>query len=462
MREEKTETLNVANLDAFFSQLYEYYLEKGFWCIVVSRVTNLFTVAFTIIFSCFLLVFIDWVALFSCKDDKECSAENLKYLRSNVFDPPTPGEALVGVYFSIFSLYWLWNFASFFHAVVQARDMRVFMNDTLGIGDDQLATVEWCEVLARLVDLQKRVKLCVVRDLSALDITNRIMRKDNFIIAMVNLRCLDITIPWPSLKWVRHRLEDCCDDLRATAADDDNNGDGNRSNINGGGGGGGGGGDTLPDLETGVIGGDDDDDDDITMARSVTGIVRGDGTIGQRVELHDNDAGGGGGGGGGVGVGLGSLNGGNSSNSSSSSSSSKKRMKAEQQARRRAAKEVALSLRRRQQRAKAQRAAAASAAKAASKVRRRKERQQRRSGVHRSAFESDMADAIAAVDEEPWESTSEFKGMQLLGKTLEWNLRFCVVHALFDDQFLVREGFCERMGVKSMRRRFFVMGIINL
>lgn len=31
----------IANLDSFFFKMYNYYVEKGFWCIIVSRLTNL-------------------------------------------------------------------------------------------------------------------------------------------------------------------------------------------------------------------------------------------------------------------------------------------------------------------------------------------------------------------------------------------------------------------------------------
>ena len=31
----------VTNLDAFFCKVYTYYVEKGFWCMIVARITNL-------------------------------------------------------------------------------------------------------------------------------------------------------------------------------------------------------------------------------------------------------------------------------------------------------------------------------------------------------------------------------------------------------------------------------------
>lgn len=33
--------INVANLDAFMKEVYEYYLGSGFWCIICERVLHL-------------------------------------------------------------------------------------------------------------------------------------------------------------------------------------------------------------------------------------------------------------------------------------------------------------------------------------------------------------------------------------------------------------------------------------
>ena len=42
---EDSEWSAVANLDAFFSKVYTYYVEKGFWCMITARITNLLSVA---------------------------------------------------------------------------------------------------------------------------------------------------------------------------------------------------------------------------------------------------------------------------------------------------------------------------------------------------------------------------------------------------------------------------------
>lgn len=73
-------------------------------------------------------------------------------------------------------------------------------------------SLEWHYILSRLVTLQTsgRKKLCIVKNLSELDITNRIMRKENYMISIFNLDILQIG-PWNErgeieianpLKWI--------------------------------------------------------------------------------------------------------------------------------------------------------------------------------------------------------------------------------------------------------------------
>ena len=67
-----------------------------------------------------------------------------------------------------------------------AAEMRHFYHNRLGISDRLVATMSWSEVLQRVVLLQQHIRLCIVRDLTAHDICARIMRRDNFLIGMLN------------------------------------------------------------------------------------------------------------------------------------------------------------------------------------------------------------------------------------------------------------------------------------
>ena len=56
----------------------------------------------------------------------------------------------------------------------------------LGLSPRQLSTVTWPEVARRIVDAQKQTRLCIARDLSEVDVVARIMRKENYLIGLLN------------------------------------------------------------------------------------------------------------------------------------------------------------------------------------------------------------------------------------------------------------------------------------
>jgi len=60
-----------------------------------------------------------------------------------------------------------------------------------------LKTVPWAFVLEKVVYLQKTQQLCVFKDLSAHDIVMRLMRKENYLIGMINKGVL----AFPVSKW---------------------------------------------------------------------------------------------------------------------------------------------------------------------------------------------------------------------------------------------------------------------
>ena len=66
-------SLRIDNLDKWFASLYSYFEGKGFWCIVTSRVVNVLTLGFTVAFSAFLLLYVDWQTLRT-----ECAEASLR------------------------------------------------------------------------------------------------------------------------------------------------------------------------------------------------------------------------------------------------------------------------------------------------------------------------------------------------------------------------------------------------
>lgn len=83
-------------------------------------------------------------------------------------------------------------------------EVRHFYAAELGLSERALRAATWPEVAARLVAAQRSVRLCISRDLTELDIMARIMRRENYLIAMLNRGVLALNIPIPGMR--RHVL----------------------------------------------------------------------------------------------------------------------------------------------------------------------------------------------------------------------------------------------------------------
>ena len=68
----------------------------------------------------------------------------------------------------------------------QLKEFRDFLDIRLGVPDEQVATIEWSEVVNLLVRKQSQHKLFLEEDVQQLDILARICREDNYIIALYN------------------------------------------------------------------------------------------------------------------------------------------------------------------------------------------------------------------------------------------------------------------------------------
>ncbi|KAI7735119.1 hypothetical protein M8C21_003160 [Ambrosia artemisiifolia] len=77
-------------------------------------------------------------------------------------------------------------------------DIRQFYINSLGVTDNEMQTMPWASILEKVVRIQESQQLCVVKDLSAHDIVMRLMRKENYLIGMLNKGVL----AFPISSWI--------------------------------------------------------------------------------------------------------------------------------------------------------------------------------------------------------------------------------------------------------------------
>ncbi len=176
-----------SDLDVFFRGMYHYFQHRGFATIVTGGVTNVLTLGFTVVFSSFLFSWVDWSLLSKCRDENSCQPASA-YLR-NPLRNPSFMDVMVFIWSLLFTAYWAWTVAGAVHEAREAADMgRLF--EKLGISAKDLITVEWNVVVTRLEALHKSGRYTVAINspagFTARDIACRIMRKENYLIAMLN------------------------------------------------------------------------------------------------------------------------------------------------------------------------------------------------------------------------------------------------------------------------------------
>ncbi|XP_057513286.1 autophagy-related protein 9 isoform X1 [Actinidia eriantha] len=202
------ESLNVepiADLDLFFERLYSYYCEKGLWCIIIKWIVELLSLAFTICFSGFVLLYVDWNGLRNAKCGMDAVESGIKpcdlseeALHQHPLVPFTLSKAIIVGYLGIFSIYWIFCFLRFFAQLKDILKIRQFYYNSLCVTDNEIQTMPWASILEKVVQLQSSQQLCVVKDLSAHDIVMRLMRKENYLIGMLNKGVL----AFPISQWV--------------------------------------------------------------------------------------------------------------------------------------------------------------------------------------------------------------------------------------------------------------------
>lgn len=204
---------NITNMDEFLIDVYYYYRGKGLLNIVLSRMVDLLILVFTLAFTVFLKWGINYDYFFSDKhSDKGFTKVTLSdlivkdYMHKRV--PLSVKLILTG-----FAGYIVLRLVQlYFDLRYKLREVRNFYQQLLGVSDNELMTISWTVIVERLMHLKDYNSLTssnrnknniFLSDLSskvrlnAHDIANRIMRKENYMIALVNKDVLDLSVNVP-------------------------------------------------------------------------------------------------------------------------------------------------------------------------------------------------------------------------------------------------------------------------
>ncbi|KAJ5929503.1 Autophagy-related protein 9 [Penicillium verhagenii] len=196
---------NVEDLDNFLKDVYIYFLGNGFWSIILSRTLNLLTFAFVVGFSTFLTNCVNYHKVRGSKSLDEILVPQCTSQMS--------GSTLFLLW--LFSFFWIGKLFQYLLDIRRLQHMHDFYYHLLGVSDGEVQTIAWQEVVSRLMTLRDSNPSTAAavsakhrrfmgsqskQRMDAHDIANRLMRKENYMIALVNKDILDLTLPIPFLR----------------------------------------------------------------------------------------------------------------------------------------------------------------------------------------------------------------------------------------------------------------------
>jgi len=161
--------------DEFYVEIYDYYYNRGFYPILFFSISEILLIIFSILFFLFFIAFIDWNLLLECKINNCGDILNYYDFKINFI------EVLIIVSISIFLIYKL---TLFIPKINKLFDTYNYYINTLNIKNDELYSVDWSVILNKMISLNPLH--------NTFDLTNKIMKKDNYMIALIDKKIIDL------------------------------------------------------------------------------------------------------------------------------------------------------------------------------------------------------------------------------------------------------------------------------
>lgn len=195
---------NAQSVDVFVQEAYQYFTGHGMSSIVLSQFLKQATELFSFCFAMFLSTCIDYSKIPGSKKTSEI-------LIPKCIDHSSWVKKLA---IFLFVVYWGMTFVRNVRSIGRLRKMRDFFTHVLEIKEDDMQTVSWLRVVDGLVKVQNahvatantgaKTKRYLNYNqpqerVTAETVANRLMRKDNYYVAMFNKDIFDFTLPVPFL-----------------------------------------------------------------------------------------------------------------------------------------------------------------------------------------------------------------------------------------------------------------------
>lgn len=154
-------------------------------------------------------MFVNWHKLFQCHDENTCENSISHYIVTSPFSfHSVIYSLLMVVYLILFSLFWMYNILQSFQTIINSFEVEEFYRKRLQLSIEDLYVATWDEIMFRLLQLHHHgiYRIPIKDKLTQHDIVLRIMRKENYLIALINQDLLNLRLPWWSKSFVSEKL----------------------------------------------------------------------------------------------------------------------------------------------------------------------------------------------------------------------------------------------------------------
>ncbi|KAI8430688.1 hypothetical protein MSG28_000879 [Choristoneura fumiferana] len=190
---------HIEDLDSFFTRMYTYYIRGGFYPMIISDLFYLLQFVFIIWFSTFLVHCVNYPVLF--RNDPNANRSEKLSFNDVIYSCSECVEFISWHWWCLIilcSVIWLMRLVLSIYHLYYAYDTKQFYNSALKIQDSDLVWVSWGTVQDRVREAQPEHHMCVHKqEINELDIYHRILRFNNYMVAMVNKSLLPLQIHVP-------------------------------------------------------------------------------------------------------------------------------------------------------------------------------------------------------------------------------------------------------------------------
>ena len=166
------------NTDIFLKHTYLYFYYGGYKGYLSQKIKKIINKTFTLFFSSYLLLMINWKSLFDNKDF--------------IYSSPITQNP---IYYFVLIYFILYSFQLFFYLLSNIKDLfyirkvKNLYQDKLKLNDTQLFGIKWNEITNNIVELHNKTNYKLYNyegQLSSYIINHNISRINNYMIALIN------------------------------------------------------------------------------------------------------------------------------------------------------------------------------------------------------------------------------------------------------------------------------------